>query len=129
AWWSWDMSALFHVAQKWAENQAFAPRRVEAALKSDPAVTHVFVVHCETTSGVLNPIAEVGKVVAAAGRRLLIDSMSAFGALQLEAAAVPFDAVAASSNKCIEGVPGVGFVICRRAALEASKGNAHSLSL
>src|SRR5262249_3946631 len=92
-------------------------------------ITHVFVVHCETTSGVLNPLAEVSQVVAAAGRRLLVDSMSAFGALPLEAREIPFDAVAASSNKCLEGVPGVGFGICRRAALEASKGNAHSLSL
>src|SRR5262249_61413655 len=118
-----------HFDLDWRESQAVDPRRVEAALKSDAAITHVFVVHCETTSGVLNPIAEVSRVVAAAGRRLLIDSMSAFGALPLEASSVPFDAVAASSNKCIEGVPGVGFVICRRAALEASKGNAHSLSL
>jgi len=118
-----------HVDLEWAEDQAVDPRRVEAALKGDAVITHVFVVHCETTSGVLNPIAEVSQVVAAAGRRLLVDSMSAFGALPLEAREIPFDAVAASSNKCLEGVPGVGFVICRRAALEASKGNAHSLSL
>jgi 2-aminoethylphosphonate-pyruvate transaminase len=124
-----DYAGRAHADIEWAEDQAVDPRRVEAALKSDAAITHVFVVHCETTSGVLNPIAEVGKVVAAAGRRLLIDSMSAFGALPLEARDIPFDAVAASSNKCIEGVPGVGFVICRRAAIEAAKGNAHSLSL
>jgi 2-aminoethylphosphonate-pyruvate transaminase len=124
-----DCAGRAHVDLEWAEDQAVDPRRVEAAVKGDAAITHVFVVHCETTSGVLNPIAEVGKVVAAAGRRLLIDSMSAFGALPLDAREIPFDAVAASSNKCIEGVPGVGFVICRRAALEAAKGNAHSLSL
>lgn len=124
-----DYMGRAHVDIEWAEDRAVDPRRVEAAIESDGAITHVFVVHCETTSGVLNPVAEVGKAVAAAGRRLLIDSMSAFGALPLEAASVSFDAVAASSNKCIEGVPGVGFVICRRGALEASKGNAHSLSL
>ncbi len=124
-----DYMGRAHVDLEWAEDQAVDPRQVEAALKSDAAITHVFVVHCETTSGVLNPLTEVSKVVAAAGRRLLIDSMSAFGALPLEARDIEFDAVAASSNKCIEGVPGVGFVICRRAALEASKGNAHSLSL
>src|SRR5215468_9946837 len=67
--------------------------------------------------------------VAAAGRRLLIDAMSAFGALPLDARLVPFDAVAASSNKCFEGVPGIGFVIARREALAAAEGNAHSLSL
>jgi len=124
-----DYMGRAHVDLEWAEDQAVDPKRVDAALKSDPAITHVFVVHCETTSGVLNPIADVAKVVAAAGRRLLIDSMSAFGALPLDAREIAFDAVAASSNKCIEGVPGVGFVIVRRAALEAAKGNAHSLSL
>ena len=124
-----DYAGRAHADIEWAEDQAVDSRRVEAALKSDPAITHVFVVHCETTSGVLNPIVEIAEVVAAAGRRLLIDSMSAFGALPLDAREIPFDAVAASSNKCIEGVPGVGFVICRRDALEAAKGNAHSLSL
>ena len=124
-----DYMGRAHTDLEWAEDQVVDPRRVEAALTSDAAITHVFVVHCETTSGVLNPIAEVGKVVAAAGRRLLIDSMSTFGALPLDARDIAFDAVAASSNKCIEGVPGVGFVIGRRGALEAAKGNAHSLSL
>jgi 2-aminoethylphosphonate-pyruvate transaminase len=74
----------------------------------------VAVVHCETTSGVLNPVADEAKVVAEAGRRLLIDAMSAFGAIPLDAGSVAFDAVAASSNKCIEGVPGLGVVLCRR---------------
>src|SRR5215813_604755 len=106
-----DYMGRAHADLEWPEDQAIEPRRVEAALKSDPALTHVFIVHCETTSGVLNPIAEVGKVVAAAGRRLLIDSMSAFGALPLDAREIGCDAVAASSNKCIEGLPGVGFVI------------------
>ncbi|MGH6886577.1 MAG: 2-aminoethylphosphonate--pyruvate transaminase, partial [Geminicoccales bacterium] len=124
-----DYAGRAHADIEWAEDQAIDPARVEAALKNDPGITHVFAVHCETTSGVLNPVEEVATVVAAAGRRLLIDSMSAFGALPLDAGTVAFDAVAASSNKCIEGVPGVGFVICRRDALEAAKGNAHSLSL
>jgi 2-aminoethylphosphonate-pyruvate transaminase len=124
-----DYMSRAHADIEWPEDQAVDPQRVAAALQADAAITHVFVVHCETTSGVLNPVEAVGAVVAAAGRRLLIDSMSAFGALPLDAASVAFDAVAASSNKCIEGVPGVGFVLCRRDALEAAKGNAHSLSL
>jgi 2-aminoethylphosphonate-pyruvate transaminase len=124
-----DYMGRAHADIGWAEDQAVDPARVAAALKADDAITHVFVVHCETTSGVLNPIERVGEIVVAAGRRLLIDSMSAFGALPLTAGTVAFDAVAASSNKCIEGVPGVGFVLCRRDALEAAKGNAHSLSL
>ena len=124
-----DYMGRAHADIEWLEDQAVDPARVAAALKADAAITHVFVVHCETTSGVLNPIEQVAAAVAAAGRRLLIDSMSAFGALPLDAGNVAFDAVAASSNKCIEGVPGVGFVICRQSALEAAKGNAHSLSL
>ena len=102
---------------------------VEAMLKSDPAITHVFSVHCETTSGILNPIGKIGEIAARHGKRFLIDSMSAFGALPLEAKDITFDAVAASSNKCIEGVPGLGFVIARKSALEQTKGNATTLVL
>jgi 2-aminoethylphosphonate-pyruvate transaminase len=114
---------------EWPEDQPVDPAKVRETLKSDPAITHVAVVHCETTSGILNPIAEVSKVVAEAGRKLLIDSMSAFGALPVEAQSITFDAVAASSNKCIEGVPGLGFVLCRVSALEKTKGNPVSLTL
>ncbi len=111
------------------EDRAIDPAEVAAALAKDPAITHVAVVHCETTSGVLNPIAEIAAIVARAGRLLLIDAMSAFGAIELDAAAVPFAAVAASANKCLEGVPGLGFVIVRKDAIAASAGNAPSLSL
>lgn len=114
---------------EWAEDQPVNPQQVAEALAKDKAITHVAVVHCETTSGVLNPIAEVGAVVAKAGRHLLIDSMSAFGALPVDSREISFDAVAASSNKCIEGVPGLGFVLCREAALADCKGNAHALVL
>jgi len=114
---------------EWPEDQPVDPAKVRNALDADPAITHVAVVHCETTSGILNPIAEVADVVATAGRRLLIDSMSAFGALPIDAQSVIFDAVAASSNKCIEGVPGLGFVLSRVSALEKTKGNAVSLTL
>jgi 2-aminoethylphosphonate-pyruvate transaminase len=103
--------------------------KLEAMLAADRAITHVFVVHCETTSGIVNPVAEIADIVARHGRRLLVDSMSAFGALPLDAKKVQFDAVAASSNKCIEGVPGLGFVLARQTALEASKGNATTLVL
>jgi len=102
---------------------------VDNLLRSDPVITHVLVVHCETTSGILNPIEEVADVVASNERSLIIDAMSAFGAIPLCAKKVPFDAVMASSNKCLEGVPGMGFAIIRKSSLEASQGNAHSLSL
>ena len=102
---------------------------IEAMLKSDGAITHVFSVHCETTSGIANPIAKIGEIVARHGNSFLIDSMSAFGALELDARKVTFDAVAASSNKCIEGVPGLGFVICRKSVLAKCKGRATTLVL
>jgi 2-aminoethylphosphonate-pyruvate transaminase len=114
---------------EWAEDQPVDPAKVRETLAADPAITHVAIVHCETTSGILNPIVEVSKVVAEAGRKLLIDSMSAFGALPIDVQTVTFDAVAASSNKCIEGVPGLGVVLCRVSALEKTKGNAVSLTL
>src|SRR3990172_4054139 len=105
------------------------PAAVAAVLAADPAVTHVAMVYCETTSGLLNPLAEVAAVVAAAGKRLLIDAMSAFGALPCDAREIRYDALVSSFNKCLEGVPGAAFVICRRAALEAVAGNAHSVVL
>lgn len=98
-------------------------------LAGDAAISHVFAVHCETTSGILNPIAEIAALVAKQGRRLLVDSMSAFGALEIDARRVPYDALAASSNKCLEGVPGLGFVVCRKEALAECKGNATTLVL
>ena len=102
---------------------------LDRLLSHDPAISHVFAVHCETTSGILNPIAEIAGLVARHGRRLLVDSMSAFGALEIDARQVRYDALAASSNKCLEGVPGLGFVICRNEALAECKGNATTLVL
>jgi 2-aminoethylphosphonate-pyruvate transaminase len=118
-----------HTALETPEDTPPDLAKLDAALKADKAITHVFVVHCETTSGILNPVAEIARIAKGHGRRLLIDSMSAFGALPIDARAVAFDALASSSNKCLEGVPGFGFVVCDKAALEKTKGNAHALSL
>lgn len=105
------------------------PDEVDAILTGDPAIDYVFIVHCETSSGILNPVKEIGEVVARHGRKYFIDSMSAFGAVPLEAPDIPFDVMVSSANKCIEGVPGFGFVLAKISLLEAAKGNAHSLSL
>jgi 2-aminoethylphosphonate-pyruvate transaminase len=113
----------------WPDDQPVEAARVAKALAEDPAISHVAVVHCETTSGVLNPIDDVARVVAAAGRKLLIDAMSAFGAIELDSRKVPFQAVAASSNKCIEGVPGLGFVLARIDDIKGAEGRSPSLSL
>ena len=117
------------VAYETAEDTPPDPAKLDRLLGDDRAITHVFAVHCETTSGVLNPVAEIATLVARHGRSLLVDSMSAFGALELDARTVPYDAMASSSNKCLEGVPGLGFVVCRKAALAHCKGNATTLVL
>ncbi len=102
---------------------------VAAALTADPEIGYVLVIHCETSSGILNPLEEISKAVEAAGRELLVDSMSAFGAVPLDPVTTPFLAMVSSANKCIEGVPGFGFVLARKDALEQAEGNCHSLSL
>jgi 2-aminoethylphosphonate-pyruvate transaminase len=111
------------------EQEPASPARIDAALAADPAITHVAQVHCETGTGILNPLQEIAAIVAQRGRRLVVDAMSSYGALPIDARKVPFDALVAASGKCLEGVPGMGFVILRRTALEAATGNSPSLSL
>ncbi|HZZ13607.1 MAG TPA: 2-aminoethylphosphonate--pyruvate transaminase [Paraburkholderia sp.] len=102
---------------------------IETLLDADPRITHVIAVHCETSSGILNPLEEIAAATAKKGRKLLIDSMSAFGAVPLDVREIACEAFVSSANKCIEGVPGFGFVIARKSALEQAKGRSHSLSL
>jgi 2-aminoethylphosphonate-pyruvate transaminase len=118
-----------HAVVETTEDTPVSPGAIDAALATDAGITHVAVVHCETTSGILNPVDELAAVVARRGRRLLLDAMSAFGALPLDMTELRCDAVVASANKCLEGAPGIGFVVARREALAAAEGNAHSLSL
>lgn len=112
----------------WDETQPVDPVRVREALSADPAISHVAIVHCETTTGLLNPLAEIAALVGWAGRKLLVDAMSSFGALPLDLSAMPVAAVMASSNKCLEGVPGLGFALIDKEALIAAKGNSPSIS-
>src|SRR5690606_39894426 len=108
---------------EWPEDAPTDPAALDRRLAGDRSISHVAVVHCETTSGILNPLREVAAVVARHGRSLLIDSMSAFGALPLDAREIAFDAMVASSNKCLGGVPGVGLAILRRLGLPGCQGN------
>ena len=112
-----------------AEDVTVTPSDVERLLAGDRSVTHVGLIHCETSTGILNPLAEIAAVVARHGKGLVVDAMSSFGALPIDAQATPFDALIAASGKCIEGPPGMGFVIAKRTALEAAAGNSTSLSL
>jgi len=113
----------------YADDAQVLARDIERALAAEPSITHVALVHCETSAGILNPLEEIAQVVARAGRGLLVDAMSSFGALAIDARRTPFDALIAASGKCLEGPPGMGFVITRREVLERSEGNCHSLAL
>ena len=113
----------------YSEAQQVSAADVDKALAADPSITHVALVHCETGAGVLNPLHEVAQVVAKHGKGLIVDAMSSFGAIAIDASKTPFDAVIAASGKCLEGPPGMGFVIVRKSVLEKCEGNAHSLAL
>lgn len=102
---------------------------VAELLAADPSITHVAMVHSETTSGILNDIEAVGKVVKAAGRAFIVDAMSSFAGVDIPVADWGIDFLISSANKCIQGVPGFSFIICRRDKLLESEGKARSLSL
>ena len=117
------------VAIDLAEDKQVTAALVEEALARDPAITHVAQVHCETGTGILNPLPEIAAACARHGRSLIVDAMSSFGAIDIDVAKYPADAVVAASGKCIEGAPGMGFVIVRQAVLEKCQGNSHSLAM
>ena len=112
-----------------AEDVPTTAADVDRLLSADNSITHVGLIHCETSTGIAHPLREIADVVARHNRRLIVDAMSSFGALPIDAQTMPFDAVIAASGKCIEGPPGMAFVIARRAALEQCAGNSTSLSL
>ncbi|MCA3561653.1 MAG: 2-aminoethylphosphonate--pyruvate transaminase [Aestuariivirga sp.] len=101
---------------------------VAAALDADPAISHVWIVHCETTSGIVNPIEEIARAVKARGKTCMVDAMSSFGAIALDMGA-GIDVMVSSSNKCIEGVPGFSYALAKRDMLQASRGMSHSVVL
>lgn len=124
-----DYAGRSSVSYETAEDVPPDPDDIGTLLENDTDITHVLAVHCETTSGILNPIEAIADVCKQHKRSLIIDAMSAFGAIELDATKVHFDAVMASSNKCLEGVPGMGFALIRKSVLEGCSGNAHALSL
>jgi 2-aminoethylphosphonate-pyruvate transaminase len=111
------------------EDRPVDPAEVEARLAADPTITHVILIHCETGTGVENPLAEVAAVCERRGKGLIVDAMSSFAALPIDARTTRFDALIAASGKCLEGVPGMGFVFLRKAILEACAGNSQSLAM
>ncbi|HAU4907720.1 TPA: 2-aminoethylphosphonate--pyruvate transaminase [Aeromonas hydrophila] len=105
------------------------PAAIEAMLARHPEITHLAMVHCETTTGMLNPLEEVAELCQRCGIRLIVDAMSSFGGIPIDMGRLGIEFLISSANKCIQGVPGFGFVIARRAALAACAGRARSVSL
>jgi 2-aminoethylphosphonate-pyruvate transaminase len=118
-----------HVALHSDENALPDLVQLETLLASDSAITHVAAIHCETTTGILNPIAEIGRITRQHACLFIVDAMSSFGALPIDLEACGIDFLISSANKCLEGVPGFCFVIARRDNLLANKNHARSLSL
>jgi 2-aminoethylphosphonate-pyruvate transaminase len=111
------------------EDRPIDAAAVDAALAADASITHVVLIHCETGTGVENPLAAVAAVCARRGKGLIVDAMSSFAALPIDAREVRFDALVAASGKCLEGVPGMGFVFLRQAIVDACAGNSQSLAM
>jgi len=118
-----------HTRLEFPEDQPVDPARVAVALDADPALQYVAVVHCETSTGLLNPVADIAAAVRVRRRCLLVDAMSSFGAVPMPLEQLGIDLLVTSANKCLEGVPGCALVIARRALIQSSGGNARSLSL
>jgi 2-aminoethylphosphonate-pyruvate transaminase len=112
-----------------ADDVPTTPQDVSRLLAQDASITHVGLIHCETSTGILNPLPEIAAVVARHGRRLIVDAMSSFGALPIDARTTPFDALVAASGKCVEGPPGMGFVFVKKGLLEGCAGHSTSLAL
>ncbi len=121
-----DISASFI---EYPEDQPVNPGDVAAILDDDPDLSLVAVCHCETTTGIINPIREIGAVVKKAKRLFFVDAMSSFGAIPIHLREFGIDYLVSSANKCIEGVPGFSFVIARRRPLLSTRGFARSVSL
>ncbi|NBU45007.1 MAG: 2-aminoethylphosphonate--pyruvate transaminase, partial [Betaproteobacteria bacterium] len=111
------------------EASAVSAAALDRQLQQDPSITHVVMIHCETGAGVLNPLTAIADTCKRHGKGLIVDAMSSFAALEIDARQVQFDALIAASGKCLEGVPGMGFVFIRRDILPACEGNSTSLAM
>ena len=111
------------------EDVPVSAQDIDARLQADASITHVILIHCETGTGVENPLAEVAAVCERHGKGLIVDAMSSFAALPIDTRKIRFDALVAASGKCLEGVPGMGFVFLRKAVIGACAGNSQSLAM
>lgn len=120
---------IAHTILRAPENQTHDLTLLDQTLAKDPAITHVAMVHCETTTGILNPIDTIGCLAKRHGCRFIVDAMSSFGAMPVDCENAGVGYLISSPNKCLEGVPGFCFVLARREALLANEGHSRSLSL
>lgn len=111
------------------ETEQVSVEYVDDYLAHNAEITHVAVVHCETTTGILNPLKEITHMVKMHGKKLIVDAMSSFGGVPLDVEELGIDFMISSANKCIQGVPGFGFIIARKSELQYCKGVSKSLSL
>ncbi|MCH5461836.1 2-aminoethylphosphonate--pyruvate transaminase [Secundilactobacillus sp. HBUAS58055] len=124
-----DYLAIPHVDLKVDEDQTVTLDAVEKALAAHPEVTHFAMVHCETTTGILNPIESIIPVLADKGIITLVDAMSSFGGVPIDLTQFKVDYLITSSNKCVQGVPGFSIVLAKKNTLSTTEGNARSLAL
>ena len=124
-----DYLNIPHKVLSYSETQMPAAEDVRQSLSADPQISHVAMVHCETTTGILNPIQAVAEEVKSAGKIFILDAMSSFGGIPMDIETLGADVMISSANKCIQGVPGFGFVIAKTNLLKACEGRARSLSL
>jgi 2-aminoethylphosphonate-pyruvate transaminase len=120
---------LTHHIVRFAEDEIVTPEATEKFLKEHPEITHVACIHSETTTGLFNPVTGIGAICKEHNKVFIVDAMSSFGGVEMDMKAMNIDFLISSSNKCIEGVPGFAFSLCKKTELEKAKGQARSLSL
>lgn len=120
---------LAMLVERFDETTCVSPAVLSQRLAADHDITHICVVHCETTTGIMNPLREIADVARTMNRALLVDAIASFGGVELSASELSVTAMAGSSNKCLEGVPGLAFVVVKRDALHRLGGNPHSVCL
>ncbi len=124
-----EHAGISYVLYKEDYDKVPSAEKIGEMLRENPKITHVAMVHSETTSGILNDIESVANVVKGEGRTFIVDAMSSFGGVDIEVGKLGIDFIVSSANKCIQGVPGFSFIICNSQKLKESKGKARSLSL
>jgi len=118
-----------HEVLEFAEDTPICAKAIDQHLRHDTSLSHVVMVHCETGTGIVNPLTEVARVVQSHQRTLMVDAMSSFGAFDIDVEALSIGALIAASGKCLEGVPGMGFIIAKHDVIVRAAGQSHSLAM